>query len=29
MEVRVERGEIPEDEAYRLLEEWARERGIG
>ena len=29
MEVRVERGEIPEEEAYRLLEEWARERGIG
>jgi poly(A) polymerase len=28
MEVRVERGEIPEEEAYRLLEEWARERGI-
>ena len=29
MEIRVERGEIPEDEAYGLLEEWARERGIG
>ena len=29
MEVRVERGEIPEDEASRLLEEWAKERGIG
>jgi poly(A) polymerase len=29
MEVRMERGEIPEEEAYRLLEEWARERGIG
>ncbi len=29
MEIRMERGEIPEDEAYGLLEEWARERGIG
>ena len=29
MEVRMERGEIPEDEASRLLEEWAKERGIG
>jgi poly(A) polymerase len=28
MEVRMERGEIPEDEAYRLLEAWAEERGI-
>ncbi len=28
MEVRMERGEIPEEEAYRLLDEWARERGI-
>jgi poly(A) polymerase len=28
MEVRMERGEIPEDEAYRLLEEWAKERAI-
>jgi poly(A) polymerase len=28
MEVRMERGEIPEEEAYRLLEGWARERGI-
>ncbi|MDQ4107475.1 MAG: CCA tRNA nucleotidyltransferase [Actinomycetota bacterium] len=29
MEVRMERGEIPEEEAYGLLDEWARERGIG
>ena len=29
MEVRMERGEIPEEEAYELLEAWARERGIG
>jgi poly(A) polymerase len=28
MEVRMERGEIPQDEAYRLLDEWARGRGI-
>jgi poly(A) polymerase len=28
MEVRMERGEIPEEEAYRLLEAWAEERGI-
>jgi poly(A) polymerase len=28
MEIRMERGEIPEDEAYELLEAWARERGI-
>ena len=28
MEVRMERGEIPEDEASRLLEAWAEERGI-
>lgn len=28
MEVRMERGEVPEDEAYGLLEEWAKERGI-
>jgi poly(A) polymerase len=29
MEVRLERGEIPEDEAYRLLDEWAKEREVG
>ena len=29
MEVRMERGEIPEEEAAELLEAWARERGIG
>jgi len=29
MEIRMERGEIPEDEAYELLDEWARKRGIG
>jgi poly(A) polymerase len=29
MEIRMERGEIPQDEAYGLLEAWARERGIG
>ena len=29
MDVRMERGEIPEEEAYELLEAWARERGIG
>jgi poly(A) polymerase len=29
MEVRMERGEIPEDEAYELLDAWAKERGIG
>jgi poly(A) polymerase len=28
MEVRMERGEIPEDEAYGLLEAWAKERGL-
>jgi poly(A) polymerase len=28
MEVRMERGEIPEHEAYRLLDGWARGRGI-
>ena len=28
MEIRMERGEIPEDEAYELLEAWAKERGI-
>jgi poly(A) polymerase len=28
MEIRVERGEIPEDEAYGLLEAWAKERGL-
>jgi poly(A) polymerase len=29
MEVRMERGEISEEDAYRLIDEWARERGIG
>ncbi|HET9249495.1 MAG TPA: HDIG domain-containing protein, partial [Actinomycetota bacterium] len=29
MEVRLERGEIPEEEAYALLDAWAKERGIG
>jgi poly(A) polymerase len=29
MEVRMERGEIPEGEAYELLDGWAKERGIG
>ena len=29
MEVRLERGEIPEEEAYALLDVWAKERGIG
>ena len=29
MEVRMERGEISEEEAYELLEAWAREREIG
>jgi poly(A) polymerase len=28
MEIRMERGEISEDEAYELLEAWAKERGI-
>jgi poly(A) polymerase len=28
MEIRMERGEIPQDEAYGLLESWAQERGI-
>jgi poly(A) polymerase len=28
MEIRMERGEIPEDAAYGLLEAWAKERGI-
>jgi poly(A) polymerase len=28
MELRMERGEVPEDEAYGLLEAWAQERGI-
>jgi poly(A) polymerase len=28
MEIRMERGEIPEDEAYELLGAWAKERGI-
>jgi poly(A) polymerase len=29
MEVRLERGEIPEEEAYGLLDTWAKERGVG
>jgi poly(A) polymerase len=29
MEVRLERGEIPEEEAFALLDVWAKERGIG
>jgi poly(A) polymerase len=29
MEIRMERGEIREDEAYELLDAWASERGIG
>ena len=29
MEIRMERGEIPQDEAYGLLEAWAKERGLG
>jgi poly(A) polymerase len=29
MELRMERGLIPEDEAYRLLDTWAKEHGIG
>jgi poly(A) polymerase len=28
MEIRMERGEIPEDEAYELLDSWAKERGL-
>jgi hypothetical protein len=27
MELRLERGPIPENEAYDLLDEWAAERG--
>jgi poly(A) polymerase len=29
MEIRMERGEIPEDDAYQLLDAWAKERGLG
>jgi poly(A) polymerase len=29
LEIRMERGEIPEDEAYQLLDAWAKELGIG
>ena len=29
MEIRMERGELPEDQAYELLHAWAKERGIG
>jgi poly(A) polymerase len=28
MEIRMDRGEIPEEEAYELLDAWARERGM-
>jgi hypothetical protein len=28
MEIRMERGELPEEEAYGLLEDWAKEHGI-
>jgi poly(A) polymerase len=28
MEVRMERGEIPDEEAYELLDGWAKERGL-
>jgi hypothetical protein len=28
MEARLDRGEIPEEEAYALLDDWAKERGI-
>jgi poly(A) polymerase len=28
MDVRMERGEIPEDEGYELLDAWAKERGL-
>jgi poly(A) polymerase len=28
MEVRLDRGEIPQEEAYALLDGWAKERGI-
>jgi poly(A) polymerase len=28
MELRLERGPIEKEEAYRLLDEWARERGV-
>jgi len=29
MELRIERGPIEKDEAYRLLEAWAKDRGVG
>jgi poly(A) polymerase len=29
MELRMERGPIPEDDAYAELDAWAKERGIG
>ena len=29
MELRMERGPIPEDEAYELLDAWAAEHGSG
>ena len=28
MELRMERGPIPDDEAYGLLDAWAKERGL-
>ena len=28
MEIRMDRGEIPEEEAYELVDAWAKERGI-
>ena len=28
MEHRMERGPIPDDEAYELLDAWAKERGL-
>jgi poly(A) polymerase len=28
MEVRMERGPVPEDEAYELLDAWAKEQGV-
>jgi hypothetical protein len=28
LELRMDRGPIDEEEAYRLLEEWARQKGL-